>query len=72
MLKILFAKVSDMCTSEKPGTVLEGKTSIKVSAGNGTVLEILRLQPEGGKAMESTEFLRGRSLENGEVLRDRP
>lgn len=69
MLKILFAKVCDEVTSKKPGTVLEGKTSIKIAAGNGTVLEVLHLQPEGGKAMSSVDFLRGRSLEKGEVLR---
>ena len=69
MLKILFAKVCDANTTEQPGTVLEGKTSILIAAGNGTVLEILRLQPEGGKAMDSTDFLRGRSLGKGEVLK---
>lgn len=68
MLKILFAGVSDAHTEEAPGTVIEGKERILIAAGNGTVLEILKLQPEGGKAMDTVDFLRGRSLEKGEIL----
>ncbi len=68
MLKILFAKDNGEETEANPGTVLEGESKITVAAGNGTVLEILTLQPEGGKAMSAEDFLRGRSLQNGEVL----
>lgn len=68
MLKILFAKDNGEKTDALPGTVLEGERKITVAAGNGTVLEILTLQPEGGKAMSVQDFLRGRSLQKGEVL----
>ena len=68
MLKILFARDCGETTTETPGTVLEGESKIMVAAGNGTVIEILKLQPEGGKAMSVQDFLRGRTLQKGEVL----
>lgn len=68
MIKILFAKASDEKTDLPCGTVIEGKDAIKIAAGEGSVLEILTLQPEGGKAMDVKAFLLGRTLEKGEVL----
>lgn len=68
MLKILFANEICERTDLKPGTVIDGEKSIKIASGNGTVLEVTYLQPEGSKAMDTKTFLLGRSLENGEIL----
>ncbi|MBQ7039123.1 MAG: methionyl-tRNA formyltransferase [Clostridia bacterium] len=68
MVKVLFAKDACEKTDLPVGTVIEGETAIKIAAGEGTVLEILTLQPEGGKAMDSKTFLLGRSFQKGELL----
>lgn len=52
----------------KPGQILAlGKKSLDVAAGQG-IVRIFSLQPEGGKKMEADEFLRGRSLREGQFL----
>lgn len=68
MLKILFAKDSGEQTDAEPGTVLEGEKRLTVAAGSGSVLEVLQLQPEGGKAMQTADFLKGHSFSAGEKL----
>ena len=35
------------------------KKGLKVACGNGTVIEILELQPDGKKGMAATAFLLG-------------
>lgn len=39
-----------------------------VSCGGGTSLELLEVQPENGKRMGGTDFLRGRPKEDGNIL----
>ena len=68
MLKILFSKQAPEKTDLPCGTVIEGEKAIKIAAGEGTVLEVLSLQPEGGKAMDVKAFLLGRTLDKGELL----
>jgi methionyl-tRNA formyltransferase len=41
-----------------PGQILSGK-EFKVVCGDGTALELLEVQPEGGKKMKGSDFLRG-------------
>ena len=41
-----------------PGQILSGK-EFKVVCGGGTALELLEVQPEGGKKMKGSDFLRG-------------
>lgn len=54
--------------SAPAGTVLAaGPQGIEVAAGEGA-LALLRVQPEGGKAMAAESFLRGRRLRAGDVL----
>lgn len=49
-----------------PGTILvAAKGRLIVSAGMGSAIEILRLQEEGRKVVESRAFLAGRSLRAG-------
>ncbi len=63
MYKILSTEECDETFDGPSGTIINGKKEIKISAGNGTVLRVLMLQPEGGKAMLSSDFLRGHSFE---------
>lgn len=70
LLKITRADApSDEVSDEKPGTVLSldgGK--IKVSCGNGT-LYITGVVPEGKKPMDAADYIRGRKLSVGDILK---
>jgi len=53
----------------RPGTVLHvSREAIPVVAGDGAVVVIDRLQPEGKRAMSAREFLAGRPVVPGVVL----
>lgn len=68
-LKLWVSKVADKSTTEAPGTVVEvAKKSFFVACGNGTVVEILELQPESKKRMEAQVFINGRGVQVGDVL----
>lgn len=53
----------------KPGEVVESNKKLIVSCGNSTAVEILVLQLEGKKAMNSSDFLRGNQIEKGTILK---
>ena len=54
----------------KPGEVIKSESGIlRVATGKGA-LDILKLQIEGGKKLETQVFLRGRRIEEGMVLGD--
>ena len=68
LLKIWKAEVSDMTSSEKPGTVIKESTKdLPVATGRGVLL-IKELQPEGKKRMSTDAFLRGCRVESGTVF----
>lgn len=49
-----------------PGVVLAtGDGRITVACGEGTVVEILRLVPEGSRSMSAADYLRGSQLRPG-------
>lgn len=61
--KVLRAAVAGEKTDKAPGTVVQAdKRGLRVACGEGTVLELLTLQPDGKKAMEATAFLLGHPL----------
>lgn len=61
--KVLRAAVAQEGTDKAPGTVVQAdKRGLRVACGEGTVLELLTLQPDGKKAMEATAFLLGHPL----------
>lgn len=67
-LKLWRAKVISGNTEEVPGTIVEvGKNSFTIQTGDGK-LEILEVQLEGKKRMDAGSFLRGVSVEKGDVL----
>ncbi len=56
-------------TSAAPGTVLraDGKEGIVVGCGDGAV-KLVRLHPQGKRAMSGAEYMRGARLEKGTIL----
>jgi methionyl-tRNA formyltransferase len=61
--------VSDVPTDARPGTVVQaGGDVLSVAAGDGAVLQILEIQPEGRRTMSAREFLSGRKLTPGMSL----
>ncbi|MEK6223333.1 MAG: methionyl-tRNA formyltransferase [Thermodesulfobacteriales bacterium] len=65
-LKIFKAKLVD--SEGSPGEVLESDPGVlRVSTGEGA-LEILELQLEGGKRLDTKSFLAGRKIEKGTIL----
>ena len=51
-------------TAKAPGTVAAaGKAGIDVACGDGRLLRILELQPQGGRRMAAADYLRGHPLQ---------
>src|SRR3972149_3497866 len=68
LLKIYKARLAE--GGGKPGEVMKSDSGIlRVATGKGTI-DILELQIEGGKKLETQVFLRGRRIEKGMVLGD--
>ncbi len=64
--------LTERVTGARPGTIVEvGGDVLAVAAGDGSVLQILVIQPEGRRAMSVREFLSGRSLRSGMSIGDR-
>lgn len=60
-------------THAPPGTVVEGDgVGLHVATGDGTALALLELQSEGGRPLETAEFLRGHALPPGARFSDQP
>ena len=61
--KIYTARRTDAHTGKAPGTILGlTKTGLQIACGDGNVLEITRLQAEGGKRMAAPDYFRGHPL----------
>ena len=62
-LKLFCTEVGD-ATQKAPGTVVSaGKQGIEVACGDGRLLRILELQPQGGRRMAAADYLRGHPLQ---------
>jgi methionyl-tRNA formyltransferase len=60
---------SEQVTDARPGTIVQaGGDVLAVAAGDGSVLQVLVIQPEGRRAMTVREFLSGRALRPGTLL----
>lgn len=55
-------------SSNKPGTVVNAK-DFTVSCGDGNAVRFVEIQAEGGKRMSTADYLRGKPLENGVILK---
>ncbi len=61
--KVLKTAMTGEHTAKTPGSVVQAdKHALKLACGDGTVLEICELQPDGKKAMSATAFLQGHPL----------
>ena len=61
--------VSDEHTHELPGSVVRvGGDELGIATGDGRVLRLIALQPEGRRVMSAREFLAGRRISPGLVL----
>ena len=61
--------LADRHTDERPGTVVEtGGDALAVASGDGVILHVLTIQPEGRRAMSAREFVTGRKLPVGALL----
>lgn len=56
-------------TNQPSGTILQAdKKGLRVACGDGRVLEILELQPDGKKAMAAAAFLMGHPIQTGTMI----
>ena len=71
-ISITCAQVSQEKTAEEAGTVIDGgKKKWLMACGKNTVLEILKVKPEGKKIMPGADFLRGSQIQVGTNLKIR-
>lgn len=67
--KVLRTALSGETTSKAPGTILQAdKKGLRIACGDGGVLDILELQPDGKKAMAAAAFLLGHPIPAGTIL----
>ena len=66
-LKILKTVVSDKI-GKKAGEVIIQKYRLFFTAGDGKVLEVLRLKEEGSKEMDAAAYINGRKIQEGDLL----
>ena len=67
--KIIRTSLISEETDQQPGTVLQAdKKGLRVACGDGKVLEILELQPDGKKTMPAAAFLMGHPIQTGSVI----
>ncbi len=61
--KLLKTTVPDQRTGKTPGAIVQAdKRGLKIACGDGQVLEIVELQPDGKKPMAATAFLAGHPI----------
>jgi len=68
MLKIIAGVALEGNTKLQAGIVVDVKQGLDVSCGNEKVYRITHIQPEGKKAMNAADYLRGASIQVGDVL----
>ncbi len=69
LLKIAKTYKANETTDKPAGTVIEAEKRLLIACGNGTVLGVSELVPEGKQKMAAADYLRGRKLFCGDVLR---
>ncbi len=68
-MKILVTRVSSQTTPCTAGTIITiGKDSISIACGNGSVLEVMSIQPEGKRMMTVSDYLKGNSFAPSTIL----
>jgi len=69
-MRILDGRALEERSTDAPGTVIDhGADGVCLVCGAGSLLQLLRLQFEGGRPMSVREALNGRQIRPGDVLR---
>lgn len=68
MIKIIKTRLTGKIADLPAGTVVLADKSICVACGDGKIIEILELLPEGKRRMKADDFLRGRGAKTGDVF----
>ena len=68
LLKLVSTVLTGEKTSAAPGKVVSTEGGIRVACGDGYVLNITRVLPEGKAKMDAEAFVRGRGISEGDVL----
>lgn len=67
--KIIRTSLLSLETNRPAGTIVQAdKKGLRVACGDGKVLEILELQPDGKKAMAAAAFLMGHPIQAGTMI----
>ena len=67
--KIIRTSLLEEKTDQQPGSVLQAdKRGLWIACGDGRVLEVLELQPDGKKAMPAAAFLLGHPIQAGTMI----
>ncbi len=65
--KVFRSKLSDKKGTAQAGTVLDAK-QLLVQCGEGTTLYLTEVQIEGGKRLQTSDFVRGKKISDGQKL----
>ena len=68
ILKLHKSRLCDKKGNNIPGSVVESGDRLVVCCGDNNCVELLEIQLEGKKRMNSADFLRGRKIEVGTIL----
>ena len=67
--KIIRTSLLEEMTDRPAGTIVQAdKKGLRIACGDGRVLEILELQPDGKKAMAAAAFLMGHPIQAGTIV----
>ena len=69
LLKVIETRISKAKTDATPGTVIALDDCVTVACGEGTAIEIHRLLPEGKGRMAAADYIRGRRIAIGDILK---
>ncbi len=69
LLKVIETRISKMKTTAAPGTVIALDGCVCVACGEGTAIELHRLLPEGKGRMSAADYIRGRRIAVGDILK---
>jgi len=67
-LKLISSEMLVEASKQEAGTIVGIKAGLDVVCGDGNVLRVTSLQPEGKKIMAASDYLRGNSLQVGDKL----
>ena len=69
MIKFISAKKASGSTEAKPGTIVSLDNGFEVACGGGTKLHVTAVLPEGKGRMKAEDFVHGRRIALGDMLK---